>query len=53
MSLKLSALLRGVTSKHHGHFSGLNFFHSFVTKNKLESRKRACENKDFGNIVMP
>ena len=32
----LSALFRGVTSKHDGEFSCLNCFHSYTTKNKLE-----------------
>ena len=50
---ELSALLRGITSNHHGGFYCLNCFHSFATKNKLESHKRACENKDFCNIIMP
>ena len=49
---KLSALLRGITSKHHGDFCCQNCFHSFATKNKLESHKRACKNKDFCNIRM-
>ena len=49
----LSALLRGTTSKHHGNFYCLNCFHSFATENKLESHKRACENKDFYNVNMP
>ena len=35
---KLSALLKGITSKNKGDFYCLNCFHSFRTKNKLESR---------------
>ena len=50
---KLSALLRGITSKYHGDFYCLNCFHSFTTKNKLQSHIRVCENKDFCNIIMP
>ena len=50
---KLSALLRGITCKHHGDFYCLNCFHSFSTENKLQSHKRVCENKDFLNIIMP
>ena len=50
---KLSALLRGITSKHHGDFYCLNYFHSFATGNKLQSDKRACENKGFCNVNMP
>ena len=36
---KLSALLRGITSKHHGDFYCLNGLHSFATKNKFKSLK--------------
>ena len=50
---KLSALLREIKSKHYGDFYCLNRFHSFRTKNKLESHKRVCENKDFSNVIMP
>ena len=32
---KLSALFRGITSKHRGDFYCLNCFHSFKTKRKL------------------
>ena len=52
-SKKLSALLRGVTSKHHSDFYCLNFLHSFGAEYKLKSHKKVCENKDFNNIVMP
>ena len=31
---KVSALLRGLTSKHSGDFYYLNCFHSFATENK-------------------
>ena len=50
---KLSALLRGITSKHHGNFYCPNCFHSFAIKNKLQSHKRVCENKDFCNVILP
>ena len=36
---KLSALLRGITSKHHGDFYCPNCLHSFATENKRESQK--------------
>ena len=49
---KLSASLKEITSKHHGDFYCLNCVHYFATKNKLESRKKACENKDFCNVIM-
>ena len=34
------------------HFYCLNCLHSFRAKDKLESPKKLCENKDFFNIVM-
>ena len=49
---KVSALLRGITSKHHGDFYYLNCHNSFATKTKLESHKKVCENKDFCNMIM-
>ena len=50
---KLLALLRGITSKHHGDIYYLNHFHSFATENKLQFHKRARENKDFCKIIIP
>ena len=50
---KLSALLRGITSKHQGDFYYLNCLHSFATKNKLKYHEKVCKNKDFCGIVMP
>ena len=44
---KLFALFRGITSKHHGYFYCLNWFHSVATKNKLQLHKTTCENKKF------
>ena len=44
---KLSALWRRITSKNDGNFYCLNCFYSFRTKNKLESRKKVNENKNF------
>ena len=46
-SKKLSALLRGITSKHHGDFCCLNSLHSFATEKKNKVHKKVCENKDF------
>ena len=40
-------------SKHDGDFYCLNCFHSFRTKNKLESHTTACEDEDFCNVNMP
>ena len=50
---KLSALVRGTTSKHGGDFYCLNCLHSFRTKNKLESYRNVCENEEFCGVVMP
>ena len=45
---RLSALLRGIMSKHHSDFCCLNCLYSFRTKNKRELHKKVCE-----NVVMP
>ena len=50
---KLSALLRGITSKSNYDFYCLNCLHSFRTKCKLESHKKICKNKDFCDVIMP
>ena len=47
---KLSALLRGITSKNDGDFYCLNCLHSFRTKDKFQWHKRVCENKYFGAL---
>ena len=52
-SQKLSALLRGIISKNNSDFYYLNCLDSFRIKNKLESHKTVCENKDFQNVIMP
>ena len=49
---KLSALSREITSKHHGDFYCRKCLHSFATKNKQESDKKVCKNKDFCDISM-
>ena len=49
----LSGLLTGITSNHKEHFYCLNCFHSYRTKNKLESHKKICENHDYCNVEMP
>ena len=51
-SSTLSALLRGITSKHCSDFYCLNCLHSFRTKNKLELHKKVCENNDLCNVIM-
>ena len=50
---KVLALLRRITSKHHGDVYCLNCFHSFAKESKFQSHKRVCEKKDFCNIIMP
>ena len=49
---KLSTILRGIISKHHGDFYCLDCLHSFRTENKLKSHEKVCKNKDFCRIVM-
>ena len=50
---RLSALLRGITFKHHGEFYSLSYLHFFTTENKPESHKKLSENKGFCNIIIP
>ena len=49
----LSALLKGITSKHDGDFYCLNCFHSYTTENKLKKHKNVCENHDYCYVEMP
>ena len=49
----LSGLLKGITSTHEKDFFCLNCFHSYRTKNKLESHKKICENHDDCHVEMP
>ena len=44
---KLSILLRRITSNNNGNLYCLNCFHSFRTKNKLESHKKYAKIKSF------
>ena len=46
-SKKLSALLRGIASKHLGDTNCLNCLHFFARENKRESHEKVCENKHF------
>ena len=48
---KLSALLKGITSKNKRNFYSLTCLHSFRTKNKLESHKTLNETRDFCGVV--
>ena len=49
----LSGLLTGITSNHKEDFYCLNCFHSYRTKNKLESHKKICENCEYCRVEMP
>ena len=50
---KLSALLKGITSKHKGHFYCLSCFNSYSTKKKLKKHRNGCENHDYCYVEMP
>ena len=49
----LSGLLRRRTSTHEKDFYCLNYFHSYRTKNKLESHKKICENHGYCHVEIP
>ena len=49
----LSGLLTETTSNHKEDFYCLSCFHSYRTKNKLESHKKICENRNYCNVEMP
>ena len=50
---KISALLRGTTSKNNGDFYYLNCLHCFRARIKIDLHKTVSENKDFCNVIMP
>ena len=50
---KLSALLRGITSKHHGDFYCLNCLHSLLEKTNVNLIKKYVKKKVFYNVVIP
>ena len=49
----LSALLRGIKSKHKEEFYFLNCFRSYTTKNRLKKHEKVCENYDYCCVEMP
>ena len=49
----LVALLRGITSNHHGDFYCLNCFHSNTTCNKFKKHEKVCNNHDYFRVDMP
>ena len=51
--IRLSPILKRLISTLNDDFYCLNCFHSFTTKNKLESHKEVCKNKNFSCIELP
>ena len=49
---ELSALLRGITSKHDGDFYCLNCFYPFTTKKALKKHENVCKNHDYHLLFM-
>ena len=49
----LSGLLTGITSNNKEDFYCLNCFYSYRTKNKFESHKKICEDRNYCNVEMP
>ena len=48
----MSALLKGITSKHAEDFYCLNCFHAYTTRNTLEKHKNVLENHDYCCVEM-
>ena len=48
----LSAVFKGITSKHDGNFYYLGCFHSFRTENKLKKYKNVCKIHEYCYIDM-
>ena len=49
----MSALLRGITSKHDGDFYCLNCFYSFTTENSLKKHENVCKDHGYCYVEMP
>ena len=49
---KALSIIKRNNIKNNGDINYLNSLHSLRTKNKLESHKKICENKNFCNVVM-
>ena len=49
----MSALLRGISSKHVGDFYCLNCFHSNSTKDKLKKHENVCKKHDCCFVEKP
>ena len=50
---KLSALFRGITSKHDGDFYCLYCFYSFTTENSLKKYENICKDHGYCYVEMP
>ena len=50
---KLSAIFRGVTSKHVGDFYCLNCLYLYRTVSKLKKHYNVCKNHDYFYVEMP
>ena len=53
LTVSLSALPKGIRSKHNGDSYCMNCFHSYRTKEALEKHMKVCEDKDYCYIEMP
>ena len=53
LAVKLSALLRGITSKHDGDFYCLNCLHLFSIENELKKHANVCKDHDYCYVEMP
>ena len=53
LSKKVISIIKRNNIKNHGDFYCPNCLHYFATKNKHESHKKVCKNKNFCNFVMP
>ena len=49
----MTALFRGIISKHEGDFYCLNCFQSYTTESKLKKQKKVCKNYDYCYVEMP
>ena len=49
----VSALFRGITSKHDGDFYCLNCFQAYTSKDKLKKHASICENHGYCYLKMP
>ena len=48
----LSALRSGIASSNNGYFYCLNYFHSYLTLNRLKKHERLCNDHDYCHVDM-